>query len=63
MLDERPPRPKALTGGSSLIAQAALSMLWTSDCAMSSPESQLKWYQLRNWYWISLHSGWRSTSR
>ena len=32
-------------------------MLWISDCAGSSPESQLKWYQFWNWYCISFQSG------
>ena len=30
------------------------SRLCTSDWLTSSPESQAKWYQLLNWYWVSV---------
>ena len=53
----RPPMPHARTGGSSCIAQAALSRLWTCCSMLKSPESQTKYYQLRNWYTISVQFG------
>ena len=44
-------------GGSSCIAQAALSRLWTCCSVLKSPESQVKCCQRRNWNSISEHFG------